>query len=37
VLRARLGAAGRERVAAAFGLERMIDETLAVYREVLSH
>ena len=34
-LRARLGAAGRERVAAAFGLERMVDETLAVYAEVL--
>jgi len=35
-LRARLGSAGRARVLADFGLERMIEETLAVYREVLS-
>lgn len=34
-LRARLGAAGRERVREAFGLDRMVDETLAVYGEVL--
>lgn len=34
-LRARLGAAGAERVRARFGLPRMIDETLAVYREAL--
>ena len=34
-LRARLGAAGAERVAEAFGLERMVEETLAVYAEVL--
>lgn len=31
-----LGRAGRARVLARFGLERMIEETLAVYREVLS-
>jgi len=35
-LRARLGAAGRARVRERFGLERMIDETLAVYAEVLA-
>lgn len=34
--RARMGAAGRARVHACFGLDRMIDETLDVYREVLS-
>lgn len=34
--RARLGTNGRARVAAAFGLDRMIDETIGVYREVLS-
>jgi glycosyltransferase involved in cell wall biosynthesis len=33
--RARFGAAGRLRVRERFGLERMIDETIAVYREVL--
>lgn len=33
-LRARLGAAGAERVVARFGLDRMVDETLAVYRAV---
>lgn len=32
--RAALGAAGQQRVRSAFGLERMIEETLAVYREV---
>jgi glycosyltransferase involved in cell wall biosynthesis len=36
-LRGRLAVAGRARVAASFGLDRMIDETLAVYSEVLSH
>jgi glycosyltransferase involved in cell wall biosynthesis len=35
-LASRLGRAGRERVLARFGLDRMVDETLAVYREVLS-
>jgi glycosyltransferase involved in cell wall biosynthesis len=35
-LRARMGAAGRGRVRERFGLERMFDETLAVYGEVLS-
>lgn len=34
-LRRRLGAAGHERVRTAFGLDRMVDETLAVYRDVL--
>ncbi|MBL8858263.1 MAG: glycosyltransferase [Planctomycetes bacterium] len=34
-LRTRLGRAGRERVRAQFGLERMIEETLEVYRGVL--
>lgn len=34
-LRARLAAAGRTRVAAVFGLDRMIDETLRVYAEVV--
>jgi glycosyltransferase involved in cell wall biosynthesis len=33
-LRARLGAAGSERVHASFGLERMVEETLAVYRSI---
>ena len=35
--RERMGAAGRERVRAAFGLERMIEETLSLYRGVLEH
>lgn len=35
-LRARLGRAGRARVRERFGLDRMIEETLAVYAEVLS-
>jgi glycosyltransferase involved in cell wall biosynthesis len=35
-LRTRLGAAGRERVRARFGLERMIDETIGVYRSLQS-
>jgi glycosyltransferase involved in cell wall biosynthesis len=34
-LRERLGALGRERVLANFGLERMVAETLDVYRQVL--
>jgi len=34
-LRARFAAAGRERVRAVFGLDRMIDETLAVYAQVI--
>jgi glycosyltransferase involved in cell wall biosynthesis len=34
-LRARLGAAGSERVLQRFGLDRMYDETLEVYREVV--
>ena len=33
-LRRRLGAAGAERVGKDFGLARMVDETLAVYRDV---
>jgi glycosyltransferase involved in cell wall biosynthesis len=33
--RAKLGRAGRARVLESFGLERMVDETIAVYREVL--
>jgi glycosyltransferase involved in cell wall biosynthesis len=33
-LRSRLGAAGRERVRARFGLARMIDETIGVYRSI---
>ncbi len=33
-LRARLGASGSERVRACFGLDRMVEETLAVYRSV---
>jgi len=33
-LRRRLGARGAERVRAHFGLDRMVDETLAVYRRV---
>ena len=35
-LRAKLGAAGRGRVRERFGLDRMVDETLAVYAEVAS-
>ena len=35
-LRARLGAAGRRRYEARFGLERMLKKTRAVYDEVLS-
>jgi hypothetical protein len=31
----RLGAAGKELVAREFGVERMLDQTLALYREVL--
>lgn len=34
-LRQNLGRAGRERVRERFGLDRMVDETIAVYREVL--
>lgn len=34
-LRARLAAAGHVRVLERFGLDRMVDETLAVYREVV--
>ena len=34
-LRQRLGAAGRERVARVFNLDRMVDETLAIYDELL--
>lgn len=33
--RRRMGAAGRARVRAVFGLERMVEETLAVYRELV--
>ncbi len=36
VLRARLGAAGHRRVLARFGLDRMVDETIEVYGEVIS-
>lgn len=35
-LRKRWAAAGVERVASAFGLDRMVDETLAIYEEVLA-
>jgi glycosyltransferase involved in cell wall biosynthesis len=35
-LRASLGAAGRARVRSVFGLDRMIEETLIVYRDVLA-
>ncbi len=34
--RLELGRAGRRRVLEKFGLDRMVDETLEVYREVLS-
>ena len=34
-LRARLGACGAERVRDSFGLDRMVEETLAVYRSIL--
>ena len=33
-LRARFGAAGRARVIDRFGLDRMVDDTIAVYRDV---
>jgi glycosyltransferase involved in cell wall biosynthesis len=33
-LRERLGREGHQRVIARFGLERMVDETLALYREL---
>lgn len=35
-LRARMGEAGRARVREAFGLDRMVDETLAVYAELVA-
>ncbi len=35
-LRVRLGSAGAERVSARFGLERMVEETLDVYRTVVA-
>jgi starch synthase len=35
-LRRRMGAAGRERAVAEFGLDGMLDRTAAVYREVLA-
>ena len=35
-LRARLGAAGHRRVLTRFGLDRMVDETIEVYGEVIS-
>lgn len=34
-LRARLGAAGEQRVLEHFGLDRMVEQTLSIYREVL--
>ena len=33
--RAAMGEAGRARVAEVFGLDRMVDETLAIYREIV--
>ena len=35
-LRSRLGAAGHARVLDRFGLDRMVDETIAIYGEVIS-
>ncbi|MEO0660919.1 MAG: glycosyltransferase, partial [Planctomycetota bacterium] len=35
-LRARLGRAGRARVLEHFGLDRMVDETLDIYRDVVA-
>jgi glycosyltransferase involved in cell wall biosynthesis len=34
-LRRKLGAGGAERVVSAFGLDRMVEETLAIYRELV--
>ena len=35
-LRSRLGTAGHARVVERFGLDRMVDETLAIYGDVIA-